>query len=164
MLKLVGCVCVMGSGTWLWWRLLCERRRRMTALEDLVSALELMINEIRMNRTPMPRLLLRAGAGRCDVVMGFFAAVRKACGDVGLAEAWKREAEGLLLAETERRAMCALGNALTGDEAQACRGMELVSKQLSEALGKQKEAAAETVRRQAALCFSGAALLTILLV
>ena len=136
----------------------------MAVLEDLVRSLELMTNEIRMNRMPMPRLLLRAGMGRCDEVMVFFASVRKSCGALGLEEAWQREAEVLMLMETEKRSLKELGRALAGDEEQACRGLENVSKHLAESLRQQTSAAAEAVRRQAALCFSGAAFLIILLI
>ena len=133
-------------------------------LRDLTAALEIMADEIRMNRTPMPRLLLKAGIGRGSEVMDFFAAVRMSGGEMGFSAAWRRAAEALPLPEVEKQSFSELGNCLTGDEEQACRGLISVSQQLDRERKRRRESAAENGRRNAALCLSGAALMIILLI
>lgn len=164
MLKLMGSGCVMGAGFWLLWNITAEERRRTAMLRELTAALEAMADDIRMNRTPMPRLLLKAGTGRNREVMDFFAAVRMSGRNLGLSAAWRRAAEGLPLPEQEKRVFSELGHCLTGDEEQACRGLLFVSQQLDSAWKRQREGAAEAGRRNAALCLSGAALMIILMI
>lgn len=164
MLKLMGCGCVMAAGACLFWRITAEERRRAVVLYDLAMALETMADEIRMNRTPMPRLLLKMGTGRCGEVMDFFAAVRMSSGEMGLSASWRRAAEVLPLPEQEQRSFSELGSCLTGDEERACRGLRSVSEQFSRVLERQRDTTAEATKRNAALCLSGAALMIILLV
>ncbi len=164
MLKLIGGGCIVIAGAWLFWRIAAEGRRRMAVLRDLTAALENMTDQIRMNRTPMPRLLLQAGIGRGVDVTGFFAAVRMSVGEIGFSAAWRQAAEALPLPEKEKQVLSELGNCLTGDEEQACRGLISAAKQLNRELNRHRESAAETTKRNAALCFSGAALMIILLI
>ena len=164
MLKLMGSGCILSAGMWLLRKIMKEERRRTAVLRDLTAALETMTDEIRMNRTPMPRLLLKVGAGRCGEVMDFFAAVRVSGGEIGLSSAWRRAATALPLPEQEKQAFSELGSCLTGDEEQACRGLHAVSDQLDRALKRQCDVSAESAKRNAALCFSGAALMIILLI
>ena len=164
MLKLLGSGCVMSSGIWLLWKISAEERRRMAVLRDLTAAIETMADEIRMNRTPMPRLLLKAGAGRGGDVVEFFAAVRGTGEALGLSAAWRQAAADLPLPEQAKQAFSELGNCLTGDEEQVCRCVLSVSQQLNRELKRHRETAAETTRRNTALCLSGAALMVILLI
>ena len=164
MLKLMGSGCVMSAGIWLLWKITGEERRRTAVLRDLAAALDIMANEIRMNRTPMPRLLLKAGAGRVGEVMDFFATVRMSGGEMGFSAAWGRAAAALPLPELEKQSFSDLGHCLTGDEEQACSGLVSVSQQLDRELKRRRESAAENGRRNAALCLSGAALMIILLI
>lgn len=164
MLKLMGSGCVMGAGVWLLRNITVEERRRTAVLRDLEAALEVMADEIRINRTPMPRLLLKAGTGRCGEVMDFFMAVRMDSRTRGLSAAWRGAAAALPLPEQEKQALAGLGGCLTGDEEQICRGLLTVSQQLGCALKRQRETAAERGKRSAALCLSGAALMIILLI
>ena len=161
-LKLAGGFCVMGAAVWLLGRMQTEQKRRLIVLEELVSVLEFMGDEIRMNRTPMPVLLLRAAAGRCDEVVNFLDAARSNRG--GLAEDWRLAAVNLTLPETEKRMLAELGRSLTGDEERACRGLALISTHLRNELRRQREAAAESRKRKTALCLSGAAFVIILLI
>ena len=164
MLRLMGSGCIMTAGIWLFWRIAAEERRTTAVLCDLAAALEAMADEIRMNRMPMPRLLLKVGAGRCGEVMDFFSAVRMSSGGLGLSAAWRQEAAALPLPKQEKQALSELGNCLTGDEEQVCRGLMSTAEQLSRELKRHRDSAAETMRRNAALCLSGASLMIIILI
>jgi len=164
MLKLIGCGCVLTAGVRLFWRTTAEERRRAAVLYDLAMALEFMADEIRMNRTPIPRLLLKAGTDRCSEVMDYFAKVRISSREMGLSAAWRQASDMLSLPEQEQKAFWELGSCLTGDEEQACRGLRSVSEQLDRALKRRRAVATENTKRNAALCLSGAALMIILLI
>ena len=164
MLKWIGGGCVMTAGAWLFCRIAAEERRRITVLRDLVAALENMADEIRMNRTPMPRLLVKAGIDRNADVKDFFDMVQMSAGEKGFSTAWRQAALPLPLPEKETQALSELGNCLTGDEEQACRGLLSVIAQLNRELNRRHESAAEVTKRNCALCFSGAALMIILLI
>ena len=161
-LKLAGGFCIMGAAVWLLGQMRMEQKRRLMVLQELVSVLEFMGDEIRMNRTPMPVLLRRAIEGRCDEVANFLAAVRS--GSRGLTEDWRKGAERLSIPETEKRMLADLGQSLTGDEEQACRGLALVCAHLRKELQRQLDAAVEALKRKTALCLSGAAFVIILLI
>ena len=152
----------MGAAVWLLGRMRMEEKRRLIVLEELVSVLEFMGDEIRMNRTPMPVLLGRAVAGRCEEVASFLDAVRS--NHCGLTEGWRKAAENLPLPETEKRMLAELGQSLVGDEERACRGVASVSAHFRKELQRQLDTAAEALKRKTALCLSAAAFVIILLI
>ena len=81
-----------------------------------------------------------------------------------LAESWQRELSCLPLPPENIRALEPLGAALGGDEEQACKAISRAVYELAKhAEERGKERKAED-RRAAALCFSAAALLVILLI
>ena len=154
----------MGAAVWLLHRMSGERKRQWLVLEELTSVLDFMGDEIRVNRTPMYRLLRRGAVGRCPDVAAFLNAVRENSASSGLAEAWKQAAEELPVTGEEVRLLAELGHCLTGDEERACRGLAAVSAQLQGELQRQRKAAAESDRRTTALCLSCAAFVIILLI
>lgn len=164
MLKVAGVFCVMGAAVWLLHRLSGERKRQWLVLEELASVLDFMGDEIRVNQTPMYRLLQRAAAGRCPDVAAFLNAARENSAVNGLAEAWRQAAGNLPVMGTELRLLSELGHSLTGDEERVCRGLTAVSTQLQAELQRQRKTAAEVDRRKTALCLSGAAFVIILLI
>lgn len=163
MRKLAGGLCVMGAGGMLWYRLIREARRRTRVMGELALALEEMAEEIRRNRTPMPRLLAKAARGRSREVTAFFTAVELESPEYGLDGAWRKAAGRLPLAEEEVGAVAEAGCALPGDEEQVCRGLRTAADALRRALQARRETAAEAERRCTALCFSASALMIILL-
>ena len=60
--------------------------------------------------------------------------------------------------------MSELVNALQGDEASACKGILLARKELQNSLSQLEKQRPDEEKRTAALCFSAAALLVILLI
>ena len=163
MLKLLGCVCVLSAGVLARYRMAVESRRVLNAMADLAAALEFMGDEIRLNRTAMPLLLLKAGTGRGRDTMAFFAAVRAESGKTGLAAAWRKAAGILPLPEREVVVIAETGMCLLGDEERACRGLAASAELLRRELERRNSCAAEASRRSTALCLSASALIVILL-
>lgn len=154
----------MSAGVLARYRMAVENRRVLAALSDLAAALEFMGDEIRLNRTAMPLLLLKAGAGRGRDTMAFFAVVRAESGKTGLAEAWRKAAGSLPLPEREAGVIAETGAYLLGDEERACRGLAAAVKQLRRELERRNSGAVEASRRSTALCLSASALIVILLI
>ena len=165
MLKLLGSACILAGGVLAQGARLAERRRQWDTLSDILSALRQMGEEIRLARTPMPLLLEYLAKDRCPDASAFFNQTAEALrrGE-NLAESWQRELLCLPLPPEDIRALEPLGAALGGDEEQACKA---ISQAVYELAKHAEERAAERKaedRRAAALCFSAAALLVILLI
>ena len=121
--------------------------------------------EIRLARTPMPLLLEYLAKDRCPDAAAFFSETAE-CLRRGesLEESWRREVSRLPLPPEDVRTLEPLGTALGGDEEEACKAISLAAYELAK---HAEERAAERKgedRRAAALCFSAAALLVILLI
>ena len=159
MLKLLGSACILAGGFLVQGARLSERRRQWDTLSDVLTALRRMGEEIRLARTPMPLLLEYLAKDRCPDAAAFFSETAE-CLRRGesLEESWRREVSRLPLPPE------ALGTALGGDEEEACKAISLAAYELAK---HAEERAAERKgedRRAAALCFSAAALLVILLI
>ena len=151
MLKLLGSLCVLSGGGLVWRSCLAERRRQRETLCDLLMALRRMAEEIRMARTPLPSLL--------DALA---AETARRGGD--LPAAWHHAAGGLPLEPGDREALAALGDSLHGDEESVCKAISLVIYQLAKSLEETDRVRQQEEKRTAALCFSAAALMVILLI
>ena len=164
MLKGIGCLCILLGGCWARALQVTALRRELRVLADLLETLDRMDTEIRVNRTPLPRLLARLAPGRTRPLELFLCRVSEAArrGEY-LPGVWTREANGLPLGEEDRRTLRALGERLPGDEETACKGIELARSFLSGSLEEKRAGRADRERRTTALCLSGAALLAILL-
>lgn len=164
MLKLLGSACVLGGGLLCWLTALAERRRARTALGDLLTALRRMREEIRMARTPLP-LLLEALGSDCrgpETAALFRRSAEAARQGEGLEAVWRDGVRLLPLTPREREAI--EGLTLRGDEDCVCKGISLVITALARDIEELERQRPERDRRTAALCFSGAALLVILLI
>lgn len=163
MMKLMGSLLILTGGGLLRQTRLRADRRRKQALTDLAAALSAMSGEIRMARTPMPELLRRQ-AEACGADVGAFlrSAAAASAGEEGLAGGWARGVPDLPLDEPERELL--LGLDLRGDEEQVCKALSLVSLRLGRRAEEQERKRPEETKRTTALCFSGAALLVILLI
>ena len=164
MLKLLGSACVLGGGLLCWLMALSERRRTREDLSDLLAALRRMREEIRMARTPLP-LLLEALGSDCrgpETAALFRQSAEAARQGEGLEAAWRDGVRLLPLASREREAL--EGMTLRGDEESVCKGISLAITALAKCVEELERQRPERDRRTAALCFSGAALLVILLI
>lgn len=165
MVKLLGTLCIFGGGCYLRWTQVLEVRRELDTLSALTAALEQMAQEIRLARTPLPRLLEGLGRRRSGDTAAFFQAAALALRQgVPAGDAWRRAAEDLPLAPEDRAILAEAGNSLQGDEEQICKALTLAAAQLAEHLAEKRRARPEREKRATALCFSAAALLVILLI
>lgn len=158
-MKWLGSVLVCGGGFW-WWRVcLGERRRQQRTLERLLAALYQLREGVRMGRMPLPELLEQLADGE-----RFFGDVlRELRQREGLSQAWKEAVDTLSLPPESRRAWCWLGSQLTGDEQHVLQTIGYTEQTLERQRRQMAEQQAEAERRTAAVCFSTAALLVILL-
>ena len=164
MLKLVGSLCVFAAAGWAGAMQLLRGRRRLALLRGLAAALEQMTGEIRLNRTPMLRLLGQLSQRRGGEAAFFRTVGAEVKNGTDLPAVWRKAAQKLELPDGARTALAELGESLTGDEEQACRGLSLTSKALRDAAEELGRRQPETERRDAVLWGSGAALLVILLI
>ena len=72
MMKLLGGLCVFAAGAMAWYVQRQERRNQRNRLGELIAALDRMETEIRLARTPMPRLLERLAAERPGATAAFW--------------------------------------------------------------------------------------------
>lgn len=165
MIKLVGSLCVLFAGGSVWWLQHQEQRRRRQVLAELATALDYMETSIRLNRTPLLTLFRQAARGRCHEVSQLFERGAAALASGRSPETvWCQTVSCLPVSETDKRALSELVNALQGDETSAYKGILLVRKELQNSLSQLEKQRPEEEKRTAALCFSAAALLVILLI
>lgn len=165
MIKLVGAACVfLGCGT-IWGGQRTAKCRELAILRDLVRMLEQMEDEIQMLRTPMPRLLEKLAQGRTAPVALCLGGIRAALEqEEPLNRSWQSGVRALPIPRETQSALEELGERLDGSEEQLCNGISLVRKELGRVLTEQRCSQRETERRSAALYFSAAALLVIILI
>lgn len=163
MRALAGSVLILGGGLWAFLRVRGENRRRRNTLADLLGALERMGEEIRMARTPLPHLLERLAADcRPEAASLLRSAAKAARSGEDVGAVWRREAGALPLEPRDIEALRGLN--LGGDEESVCHGISLVIHMLTKSLEESDARRPQEEKRTAALCFSAAALLVILLI
>ena len=160
MIKLIGALCVLGGGAWVWQSWLREDRRELETLFALASALDRLAQAVRLTRIPLPRLLAdleKKEEGDTAV---------SAAGKQGEspASAWRKAAEDLPLRREDQAALKEAAASLQGDEEQLCRGLAMASAHLRDSLTERRQTREEREKRTTALCFSTAALVVILLI
>jgi len=163
LIRLTGCLLVMCGGFMGMFLQVRERRRRAEALRSVTEALRRATEEIRMRRTPLPRLMERLSAsvggevGRCFAEMS--AGIQK--GD-SPEVVWQMEVERLPLLTEDKNSLRELE--WQGDEEKICNGILLAIQRLTRSEEVQRQSAPQETKRSAALWVSGAALLMILLI
>ena len=162
MIKLVGSLCVLFAGGSVWWLQHQEQRRRRQVLAELAAALDGMETSI---RTPLLPLFRQTARGRCHEVSQLLEGSAAALAAGRSPEiVWCQAVSCLPVSETDKRALSELVNALQGDEVSACKGILLARKELQNSLSQLEKQRPDEEKRTAALCFSAAALLVILLI
>lgn len=165
MIKLMGSVCVFWAGGMVWYRQRRERRRKRLLLAELAAALDRMETEIRMERTPLPRLFQKLSQDRDGPLSELFGGSARAMVSGEAPDvAWRRAVESLPLSEGDTLALLKLPQILQDDEKNACKGISLVSEKLRESLAELEKRRPEEEKRAVALCFSAAAMVVILLI
>lgn len=163
MVKLLGGLLVFLGGGMAWFFQRLERRRQRDMLSELLYALRRMGEEIRMTRTPLPRLL-ESLAAECgpEVSALFQAAAVSALRGENLMETWRAGVTALPLPSRMQAALYGLN--FHGDEETICKEISLAIHRLTEGEEELERRRPEEDKRTAALCFSAAALLVILLI
>ena len=142
-----------------------EVRREMDTLWNLAGALTEAAEEIRTDRMALPRVLERASRDRTPPVAAFLRKTADAARRGQSVQAvWNAEAETLALGREDLAVMERAGRALSGDEDQVTRGLLQGAEALLRSLEERRSRRPDRERRAAALSFSGAALLVILLI
>lgn len=163
MLKLAGSICILAGGALVWWLLTMERRRRRNTLQDLMVAFRKMGEEIRIMRTPLPRLMEALAADCTGEAADLFRSTGEAARQgKGMTEIWRQSTDVLPLSFRDREIIRGLD--LQGDEEKVCKEISLVVQRLAGSAASMERTGPEETRRTTALCFSGAALLVILLI
>lgn len=165
MLKVVGSVLVLSGFAALWLGQLRTWRREIAVLEDVIGVLERMESRIRLERAPLPRLLGDLSMGRGNVVTIWMKELSSALQQgQPLHRAWADAAEKLPLEDEALRMVRELGYKLSGDEEEISGGISTACNQLKKILEEKRRIRRDRERQAAAVCFSGAALLIILLI
>lgn len=163
MIKVVGSLMILGGGGLFWWYQRQERRKRRRILADLLRILRRMQEEIRMTRTPLLELLEKM-VGHCGTevteLLQDIAAAAAAGQSVDLV--WVTGVCRLPVSNREQEILQQLS--FNGDEDKLCKEISLVLYGLSNCVEELDRSRAEEEKQEAALCFSGAALLVILLI
>ena len=165
MTKLLGSLCVFAAGAMAWRLQRQERRNRRRLLAELIAALSRMETEIRLARTPLPRLLGQLAAERRGAAAAFLRTVSRglAAGEPPM-PVWERAATALELPEEQQRTLLSLAEAMQGDEESACKAISLAREKLRNSLAQMEKQRPEEDKRATALCFSAVALVVILLI
>ncbi|MBQ6206246.1 MAG: stage III sporulation protein AB [Oscillospiraceae bacterium] len=159
-MKAYGIACIFIGAAWGMRAKVSERRRRRRLLSDLRSALARMADEIRMARAPLPDLLKRLAATCGPDAAAFFRAVAESGGP---SQAWGAASDALPLSAPDRQTLRELAPVLRGDEEQIRKALQLASGRFERSLQEFDRTAGAELRQSAALIFSAAALIVILL-
>ena len=161
--KALGALLVLISAGSVWASEIFCQRREVDVLRRLAALLARMEAEIRGRRTPLPRLLrelsreeTRLSPALEEILRGLQAG--KALPGLlgGCADRWG-------LSPWCRTAMEELGCALGGDEGESGEALAFARHRILEELEEKRQSQGERERRSTALCFSGAALVILLL-
>lgn len=139
MLKLLGSLCIFLGGAGALTMQIRAQRRELLCMRELLAAFSGMEDAIRLERPPLPRLLLRTARMRKGDAALFLTAAAAALGrGESLPEAWSAAAAQLPLGEDGLQAVGEMGAKLCGDEECACKGIRLASKALEGILSKKQ--------------------------
>ena len=163
-MKACGVVCILLGAVYSTYVSVRERRRKRALLSDLCGALSRLGDEVRLSRIPFPELLERLSETcGADAAMFF----RTVSGGVRQGRTpsvvWIQEADALPLSAVDRATLREFASVLRGDEEQIRRAVSVISARLGRSLQEMDASAAGDIRRSAALIFSAAALIVILL-
>lgn len=163
-MKVLGSLLILAGFGAAWAGELRRWRRETETLSQLTAALEALSGGIRLTRTPLPRLLRELGRARQGVVAVWLTGLAEALerGEP-LRPAWNTACRHLPVEDDVREVIAELGYKLSGDETEICKGVDLVTSWLRKKSEERFRKKRDWTRQATAVCFSGAALLIILL-
>lgn len=155
---------LLGFGA-IWLGELRRRQRETETLDELIAALEEVSAGIRLNRTPLPRLLRQVGRSRRsgDVKAWLTGTAESLERGESLRPAWESGCRRLPIEDDAREIVAGLGYKLSGDEMEICKGILLSTDWLRKRTEERRKEKRDCFRQTTAVCFSAAALLLILL-
>lgn len=164
MIKLLGSLLVLGGFAAAWAEELNRWRRERETLAQLIGALGALSDRIRLTRLPLPRILRELGEARAGAVGAWLTETAAALeGGAALKNAWETSCKYLPVEDKIQKIVGELGYKLSGDEMEICEGISLVTDWLNRELVERNRKKQDWTRQAGAICFSGAALLIILL-
>ncbi len=164
MMGVVGAICIVVGCGGLWLLHLRQQHQKVETIAQFSGIMLEIRGEILSHQTPLPRIFLRLSHSAHGQVGDFFqeltlelqegVALQTAWEDRVLAADFPNEVEGVLLQ---------VGRSFSGDEEQICKVLSLANGCLERILKVYQEKLPDNRRSFGALCFSGGALLLILL-
>lgn len=163
-MKALGSLFILAGFGAAWAGELRRWRRETETLSQLIAALEALSSRIRLTRTPLPRLLRELGRARQGAVAAWLTGLAESLerGEP-LRPTWDAACRRLPVEDDVRETVAGLGYKLSGDEAEICKGIDLATGWLRKKLEERSRKKRDWTRQATAICFSGAALLIILL-
>ena len=162
-MKWLGSLLVLAAAGSVWLSERRRRRREMDSLRRLGAVLFRMESEIRGRRTPLPRLLRQLAREEQHLGPALGETLQGLERGEPLPALLGRCAGEWDLSPWCRTALEELGEALGGDADESAEALELTRRRVLEELEERRQSQGERERRGTALCFSGAALIIILL-
>ena len=162
-MKALGAALVLTSAAGVFLPEMLRRRREEDTLRCLAAVLGRMEAEIRGRRTPLPRLLETLSREEPSLGPGLGSVLAGLRAGAPLPELLRRCGEGWGLSLWCRTALEELGGALGGDAGESTGALTFARQRVLEELAEKRQGREEREKRVAALCFSGAALIIILL-
>lgn len=163
-MKALGSLFILAGFAAAWAGELRRWRRETETLSQLIAALEALSGRIRLTRTPLPRLLRELGRARQGAIAAWLTGL---AGSLERGEplrpAWDAACRRLPVEDDVRDTVAELGYKLSGDETEICKGIDFVTIWLRKKLEERSRKKRDWTRQATAVCFSGAALLIILL-
>ena len=138
MTRLLGAVLLAcGGGLWGWSRCQAEGRKEKL-LGDLSAALEIMGDELRVLRRPLPEIFSLLASRGPEELRAFFALLSSPEGDVPFRQRWQQALHQLPIRAQERAVLEELGSVLGRYDCEsqlaalslACRRLESAARQL----------------------------------
>lgn len=164
MLKLAGGSCVLLGGFLLRWMVLQTRRRSRETLDELLLLLRQMGEEVRISRTPLPRLFETYEKTEQPEVRSFFSTIiQKLYDGLSLSDAWRTAVPSLPISNNCHMILDELGQSLHGDEEAVTKALALAVYRLSQERDAAEQCRTQEEQRITALTLSASALLVILL-
>ena len=162
-MKALGAALVFFAAAGVWISGLLRQRRELDTLRRLAALLARMGGEIQGRRTPLPRLLEELSQEEPRLGPALRQALSGLRAGEALPELLGRCADDWGLSLGCRTALEELGCALGGDAEESAGALAFARQRILEEQEEKRRSQRERERGSAALCFSGAALVVILL-
>ncbi|WP_409968436.1 stage III sporulation protein AB [Bengtsoniella intestinalis] len=148
-----------------WWIEIKSQRNKMDTMGNMASAMLEIRSEIQTNQTPLPRIFLRLSQTYTGVTGVFFSQVYQGIqAEKTLTESWEQAVNVCFLEGEIQDVLHQLGYTFSGDSEKICKVLLLVNDYFKGILTDIRSKMPEKRRSFGAMCFSGGALLLILLV